>query len=156
MVGLSVSLRKQCVVKTLSKKISVGLVVVLSLLLLAVFFPSFVSATSPQTKGMRIGVASWYSTEACRWNPDPSCPTASGRSLYELEKEGVLYAAMWQVPFGTKFKVTNIVNNKSVYVVILDRGPAKKLRRLIDLSYSAFKQIADPKCGLAQVRIERI
>ena len=102
------------------------------------------------------GTASWYSVEACKVNPDPVCPTASGKSLYELETFGVQYAAMWNVPFGTRFKVTNLANKKTVLVEIWDRGPNKRLGRLIDLSKLAFSQIADVKQGIINVKIERV
>lgn len=98
--------------------------------------------------------ASWYSTETCKINKLPECPTASGRSLYELERKNILFAAMWEVPFGTKVRVTNKNNGKSVIVEILDRGPARRLHRPIDLGKSAFLQLANPKEGLIPVKIE--
>lgn len=100
--------------------------------------------------------ASWYSTEACQFNPDPRCPTASGRSLYDLEYSEVLFAAMWDVPFGSRWRVTNTDNGRSVQVVILDRGPSRRLNRQIDLSRAAFSRIADLKQGLINVNVERI
>jgi len=102
------------------------------------------------------GLASWYSVEACKYNPDPKCPTANGRSLYELEKEKVLFAAMWDTPFGSRYRVTNTRTGASCVVVILDRGPAKRLHRRIDLSKAAFSQIADIKKGLIEVTIEEL
>jgi rare lipoprotein A len=100
--------------------------------------------------------ASFYSTEACKYNPDPKCPTASGRSLYDLEQEGVLFAAKWDVPIGTRFKVTNTENERSVEVVILDRGPNRRLGRGIDLSKKAFRKIANIRQGVINVTIEEL
>ncbi len=100
--------------------------------------------------------ASWYSTEACKWNPQDHCPTASGKSLYELEREGVRFAAMWDVPFGTKYHITNRANGRSTIVVIWDRGPARRLKRVIDLSKRAFEDIADTSLGLIDVTIKRV
>jgi len=51
------------------------------------------------------------------------------------------YAAMWDVPLGTKVRVTNLENNKSIIVTINDRGPNKRLvakGRIIDLAAKAF------------------
>lgn len=101
-----------------------------------------------------VGEASWYSTECCRFNPHKGCPTASGVSIYELEKNKTDFAAMWDVKFGTRYRVTNVSNGKSVIVVVVDRGPNRRLNRAIDLSKSAFQKIADRKTGLIRVRIE--
>lgn len=72
--------------------------------------------------------------------------TASSE-VYNMYK---LTAAHKTLTFGTKVKVTNIENNKSVIVKINDRGPYIKGRDL-DLSYAAFKSIADPKRGKIKV-----
>ena len=50
-------------------------------------------------------------------------------------------AAHKKLPFGTKVKVTNEANGKSVIVEINDRGPFVRSRE-IDLSRRAFKDIA--------------
>lgn len=101
------------------------------------------------------GQASWYSVEACQFNPHEGCPTASGRSLYALEKEGVNYAAMWSLPFGTRLRVTNLHNGKHTEVVVLDRGPNKRFKeRVIDLSKKAFAEIASTRQGLVNVKVE--
>ncbi|MEN6617755.1 MAG: septal ring lytic transglycosylase RlpA family protein [Syntrophorhabdus sp.] len=100
------------------------------------------------------GTASWYSTECCKYNTDPRCPTASGRGLYELERSGIDFAAAWEWPLGAKLKVTNAGNGKSVEVRVLDRGPKKSLRRIIDLSRRSFSKIADPDLGTVTVKVE--
>jgi rare lipoprotein A len=102
------------------------------------------------------GKASWYSVEACKYNPHKGCPTASGESLYEFEKKKIDFAAMWKVKFGTRVRVTNVKTGKSVDVVVLDRGPSERLNRKIDLSKSAFEKIADPKEGIINVKAEVI
>jgi rare lipoprotein A len=53
-------------------------------------------------------------------------------------------AAHKKLPFGTKVKVTNEVNGKSVIVEIIDRGPFSKVRE-IDLSKKAFMELVDNK-----------
>ena len=57
--------------------------------------------------------------------------------------------------FGTKLRVTNPDNNKSVIVVVNDRGPFIRGRDL-DLSYGAAKKIGMVKKGVGRVKIERI
>ncbi|MDI5886929.1 MULTISPECIES: septal ring lytic transglycosylase RlpA family protein [Flavobacterium] len=62
-------------------------------------------------------------------------------------------AAHKKLPFGTKVKVTNEKNGKSVIVEITDRGPFVKSRE-IDLSKRAFMDIASNKSsGGMQVTI---
>lgn len=59
--------------------------------------------------------------------------------------------------FGTVLKVTNINNNKSVVVVVTDRGAFdKKYGRDIDLSKRAFSEIENIHKGLANVKIDVI
>lgn len=102
------------------------------------------------------GSASWYSTEACQYNSDPKCPMANGRSLYEAESAGELFGASWSYPLGTIIKVTNLQNGRHIRVRITDRGPSKRLGRVLDLGKEAFARLENPKKGIIQVRIERI
>jgi len=124
------------------------------------FVTVFLIASVAHAEG---GTASWYSTECCRSNPDPNCPTASGQSLYNLEHRGVLFAAMWDVPLGSSVRVCRADSrdqlsdrSRCVVVRVMDRGPARWLGRLIDLGREAFEQIADPREGLVQVTVERL
>lgn len=91
------------------------------------------------------GKASWYGP---RFH---GRKTASGERFDQHE----LTAAHRSLPFGTRVKVTNLKNGRSVVVRINDRGPYAK-GRLIDLSRAAAKQIGMLKSGVAQVRIERL
>ncbi|RXR33546.1 septal ring lytic transglycosylase RlpA family protein [Flavobacterium piscinae] len=63
--------------------------------------------------------------------------TASGQ-IFDNQK---YTAAHKKLPFGTKVRVTNEANDKSVMVTINDRGPFTKGRE-IDLSKRAFRDIA--------------
>ena len=54
------------------------------------------------------------------------------------------------LPFGTRLRVTNQTNGKSVIVRVNDRGPFVAGRSL-DLSYGAFTKIASPGSGVARV-----
>ncbi len=53
-------------------------------------------------------------------------------------------AAHKKLPFGTKIKVTNEANGKSVIVEVIDRGPFVRTRE-IDLTKRAFMEIAQNK-----------
>ena len=77
--------------------------------------------------------------------------TASGERL----SQQALTAAHRSLPFGTRVKVTNLKNQKSVQVKINDRGPFVK-GRIIDLTQAAFKRIGPIEAGLIHVRIETI
>jgi rare lipoprotein A len=64
--------------------------------------------------------------------------------------------------YNTKLKITNLTNNKFVIVRVNDRGPfvfkEGKLHnhptRIVDLSYQAFKDIANPKVGVISIKYE--
>ena len=76
--------------------------------------------------------------------------TASG----ERFSNNKLTAAHRKLTFGTKVRVTNLVNEKSVIVLINDRGPFTRGRE-IDLSKRAFMDITDNKNhGVLSVKIE--
>jgi rare lipoprotein A len=91
------------------------------------------------------GKASYYAMKF------QSKKTASGE-LYDKAKKT---AAHMKLPFGTKVKVTNTQNGKSIIVKINDRGPFAK-NRIIDLSGSTFSSIANLDAGVIDVTIEVI
>jgi len=105
-----------------------------------------------------IGYASYYTYASCVREGTSGVYTASGERFNENDYT----AAMWGVPFGTIFKVTNINNGTSIKVRINDRGPSKRLvkkGRIIDLSRAAMEAIGGKQAliqGLVKVRIERI
>ncbi|MDP5291351.1 septal ring lytic transglycosylase RlpA family protein [Oceanimonas sp. CHS3-5] len=75
--------------------------------------------------------------------------TASG----ERFNKNALTAAHKTLPFGTKVRVTNMRNQRSVVVTINDRGPYAK-RRVIDLSERAAQEIGMIRAGVAPVKLE--
>lgn len=93
----------------------------------------------------QVGIASWYGGGE-RLNKY----TASGE-VFDPEK---FTAASYAYPLGTTVVVTNLNNGKSITVKINDRGPNKRLHRLIDLSRAAFAKIACLKSGLIKVKVE--
>jgi rare lipoprotein A len=62
-------------------------------------------------------------------------------------------AAHRTFPFGTKVRVTNLENNKTVVVRVNDRGPFKE-GRMMDLSMGAAKEIDLIRTGTAHVRLD--
>lgn len=64
-------------------------------------------------------------------------------------------AAHRDYAFGTRLKVTNVANKKSVIVRINDRGPYVD-GRFVDLSYGAFSAIANPSQGIITVCIQPV
>lgn len=92
-----------------------------------------------------VGKASWYGP---RFH---GRKTASG----EIFNQHELTAAHRSLPFGTKVRVTNLRNGKSVVVRINDRGPYAH-GRVIDVSKAAAKHLGMLDSGLAQVRLERV
>lgn len=76
-------------------------------------------------------------------------PTASG----EIFRTDAWTAAHKNLPFGTKVRVTNLENNKTIVVRINDRGPFVK-DRVIDLSPVAADELDFIKAGIARVKIE--
>jgi rare lipoprotein A len=66
-----------------------------------------------------------------------------------------LTCAHKQLPFGTKLRVTNVSNGKSVIVRVNDRGPFIPGRDL-DLSYGAARRIGLIKQGVGKVKIQHI
>jgi len=116
------------------------------LLLLTLLGCSTVSDTGRSWAGYsESGQASYYADKYQKQK------TASG----ELYKHDLKTAAHRKLPFGTKVKVTNIANGKSVVVKINDRGPFVK-GRIIDLSKSAFSSIGNTSAGFIKVKIDVI
>jgi rare lipoprotein A len=99
-------------------------------------------ATSQPTM-METGVASWYGPKF------HGKLTASGE-VFNQEK---FTAAHQTLPWGSRVKVTNLANGKSVDVRINDRGPFGK-GRIIDLSRAAARALGIVGRGLTTVRVE--
>ncbi len=89
------------------------------------------------------GMASWYGYDGS------GSETAAGE---RYNPEGMT-AAHRSLPLGTKVRVTNTHNGRSVVVRINDRGPYIR-GRIIDLSAAAARLLGMMSSGVAQVRIE--
>ena len=89
------------------------------------------------------GKASWYGKKF------HGRPTASG----EIYNSNAMTAAHRSLPFGTRVKVTNLNNGRSVVVPINDRGPFIK-GRIIDVSAGAARSLGMIQSGIANVQVE--
>ena len=89
------------------------------------------------------GIASWYG------------PGFHGRQTANGERYNMydLTAAHRSLPFGTKVRVTNRTNGKSVVVRINDRGPYVG-ERVIDLSRGAAQAVSMTDTGIALVKLD--
>lgn len=92
------------------------------------------------------GYASWYGGGKDRFHGKK---TANG----DRYDKNLLTAAHKTLPLPCLVKVTNKANNKSVILMVNDRGPFKK-NRIIDVSAKAAEILAFKNQGLAKVKIE--
>lgn len=109
-------------------------------------------ANAPKTQTIGAGVkvqrtmqgrASWYGPGF------HGRRTASGEPFNQY----ALTAAHKTLPFGTRVRVTNLRNGRSVIVRINDRGPYSH-GRIIDLSKGSAQQIGLVSSGVATVKLE--
>jgi rare lipoprotein A len=90
------------------------------------------------------GMATFYGSE------QHGGPTASGER-FDMRK---LTAAHRTLPFGTRVRVTNTRNGRSVEVRINDRGPYGGRGRIIDLSAAAARRLDMIDAGVVPVTVE--
>ena len=104
-----------------------------------------VTKAKESTTGKQVlsGSASWYGGQF------HGRTTANGER-YDMNG---LTAAHRSLPFGTRVRVTNLRNGRSVTVRINDRGPYVG-KRIIDLSRGAAQAVNMIRMGVALVRLE--
>ena len=115
---------------------------------LAADLTSVVSAPAPpapvtRAVGTMIGIASFYHSSLV------GNLTANG----ERYDEGALTAAHRTLGLGTRVRVTNLENRRSVVVTVNDRGPYAK-GRIIDLSRRAARVLGFVHDGVTKVKVE--
>jgi rare lipoprotein A len=88
-----------------------------------------------------IGTASWYGLQH------------QGRKMANGKRfdRNKLTAASWYFPLGTPIRVVNVNNGQSVMVTITDRGPNRRLNRILDLSEAAAEDLDYVGQGLTHV-----
>ncbi len=101
------------------------------------------AAIAPTPGHPQTGTASWYG------------PGFHGRetSSGQVYDQHGLSAAHQTLPLGTRVRVTNLGNGRSIEVLVNDRGPFAK-GRIIDLSYGAAQSLGMIGPGTAPVRVE--
>ena len=92
--------------------------------------------------------------EAAAWTGKASYYGGRGRTA-SGQHIGHLTAAHRSLPFGTKLRVTNLHNQKSVIVTVNDRGPFVR-GRIVDVSSGAAGVLGMRSAGVASVRIEMV
>ncbi len=103
------------------------------------------SGSTAVTSGTETGLAAVYSD---RLNGHR---TASGKRY----NRNALTTAHKSLPFGTRVRVTNTHNHKSVELVVNDRGP-RQAGRVLDISPAAAKKLGIHRRGMAEVTVEVI
>lgn len=104
-----------------------------------------VSSVQAKTKGtLHTGKASWYEIKC-----NGGTATASGEKL----NDWAMTAAHKTLPMGTKVRVTNKDNGRSVVVRINDRGPYMK-GRIIDVTKGVAQKLGFIKKGVVPVKVE--
>lgn len=116
-----------------------------TLCILALFFV-YVPVTKADTA--QIGQASWYGREWTTGHGHRGT-MANGRKFDPAKFSAASYA----YPLGTILLVTNAANGKQVAVMVTDRGPARRLGRLLDLSEAAADALGYHRDGIATVSV---
>jgi rare lipoprotein A len=119
--------------------------------ILSIYLASFCTFGHAKTASPKIeasantntGIASYYSD---RFH---GRRTANG----ERFDQNALTAMHRTLPFGTRLRVTNLANNRSVEVRVNDRNPHLR-KRVLDLSRRAASELGFVRAGLARVRFE--
>jgi rare lipoprotein A len=101
------------------------------------YYPSFDPAYD------EIGIASWYGDQF------HGLPTANG----EVFDKNELTAAHPTMPLPSLVRVTNLANNRTLYLRVNDRGPFVG-DRLIDLSQAAARELDFELEGTTPVRVQ--
>ena len=106
--------------------------------------PTPVRTGARETPDGQRGYATFYGNEA------QGGPTASG----ERFDKRLMTAAHRTLPIGTRVRVTNTRNGRSVVVRINDRGPYGGRGRIIDVSEAAARVLDMIEAGVVPVLVE--
>jgi rare lipoprotein A len=101
--------------------------------------------SSSRPSYVETGLASWY-------GPGFHGKTTASGEIFNQDK---FTAAHRTLPWGSRVKVTNLANGKSVIVQINDRGPAVK-SRIIDVSRAAARALGMVGAGTTPVQVESL
>ena len=116
-------------------------------LILSVLFLAAASTAGASEPGATyFGKMSWYCIEC-----NGGTHTASGKTL----NDWAMTAAHKTLPMGTRVRVTNLANEKSVVVTINDRGPYIR-GRIIDVTKGVAHKLDFVIDGVVPVKVEVI
>jgi len=101
-----------------------------------VLMPLLCFLLAAPVQAAQTGTATWYAKGLSH----PDALTAASRTL----------------PRGSRVRITNLSNGRSVVVRVNDRGPAAWTGHIIDLSRGAAKVVGIIRSGVARVRIDRL
>ncbi len=94
-----------------------------------------------------MGIASWYA-------PRLTGHLMANSHFYDPKR---FTCASYHFALGTRLRVSLHSNRRhSLVVLVSDRGPARRLHRDLDLSSSAFAQLAPLARGLIRVDITKL
>jgi rare lipoprotein A len=102
------------------------------------------AAAAMEQPGVQRGMATFYGNE------QQGGPTASGERFDKRQ----MTAAHRTLRLGTRVRVTNTKNGRSVVVRINDRGPYGNRGRIIDLSEAAARRLDMIEAGVVPVIVE--
>lgn len=114
-----------------------GLTIVFHVYTLFMLFPGM------DLSRMRAGIASWYSEK------DPAINKHTANN--EIFDDEADTCATWHYRFHENLLVFNLFNAQWTLCRVNDRGPAKRLKREVDLTKAAFQKIANSRKGLIPV-----
>lgn len=103
------------------------------------------AAIIPASASEKTGVCSYYS------NGYNGRRMTNGRRF----NNNAMTAASRDLPIGTRVKITNVANKRSVMVTVTDRGPFVQGRE-ISVTRRAAQRLGFIRAGLAQVSIESV
>jgi peptidoglycan lytic transglycosylase len=109
--------------------------------------PPTTAPTPTRILETRTGLASYYGKEF------HGKITASGKPF----DMNAMVAAHPRYPFGTRLRVTNLANGRSVVVRVLDRGPAAPQQKdgvILDVSRGAAERLGFIRQGRTRIRLE--
>jgi rare lipoprotein A (peptidoglycan hydrolase) len=101
----------------------------------------------------RVIIASWYSVQALK--DEGTWLITQGRMANGKQfNENNFTCACRLYPIGTRLRITNTVNAKSVEVTVTDRIGKRFAKTRIDLSKRAFATIAPLEQGIVPITVE--
>jgi len=125
------------------KKRAVCFILLIFTLSVTITNTCWAEASFPNGGKIDYSLASWYGANF------HGKKTASGQ-IFDMHS---FTCAHKKYPFGTWLKITNIMNDKTTFCMVNDRGPLPSFRD-VDLSYAAAKMLDMITLGTCVVRIE--